>query len=119
VTLTLKVQDADVARVPPESETLPLPATAVMVPPPHEPVSPFGVAIVRPDGNASVKPIPVRAVDAFGLVMVKLKLVLPPAGMLAAPKDFAIEGADPMTSVAEAVLPVPAFDELIAPVTLL
>jgi hypothetical protein len=51
--------------------------------------------------------------------MVKLRLVVPPAGMLAAPKDFAIEGAAPTISVAEAVLPVPAFDELIAPVTLL
>lgn len=119
MTFTLKVHDADAARLAPERETLVLPAAAVIVPPPQEPVSPLGVAIVSPDGKVSVKPIPDSAVDALGLVMVKLRLVIPPEGMVAAPKDFAIEGAEPMTSVAEAVLPVPAFDEPTAPVTLL
>jgi hypothetical protein len=113
------VQDADAASVAPERETVPLPAVAVIVPPPQEPVSPFGVAMRRPEGNVSVKPTPESAVDAFGLAIVKLKLVDPPAGILAAPKDFAIVGGAATMSEAEAVLPVPPLVEVTAPVTLL
>src|ERR1051326_1961883 len=43
VTCTLKVREVVAARVAPERLTLPEPATAVIVPPPKEPVRPFGV----------------------------------------------------------------------------
>ena len=62
VTFTLKVQEVVLARVAPERLTLPEPATAVMVPPPQEPVRPFGVETTRPAGRVSLKPTPVRAV---------------------------------------------------------
>jgi len=42
-TLTEKVHEAPAASVAPESATELLPAGAVMAPPPHEPVRPFGV----------------------------------------------------------------------------
>ena len=75
VTFTLKVQDAVAARVAPERLTLPDPATAVIVPPPHEPVSPFGVETTRPAGRLSVNATPVREIVVFGLLMVKLSEV--------------------------------------------
>ena len=34
---------------------------AVIVPPPHEPVSPLGVEITRPAGSVSLKPTPFSA----------------------------------------------------------
>lgn len=119
VTFTLKMQAADAARVAPDRETVPLPATAVMVPPPQEPVSPLGVAIVRPAGKASVNAMPVSEVDEFGLAIVKRRLVDPPTAMLGAPKDFVSDGGAATMSDAEAVLPVPPLVEVTAPVMLL
>ncbi len=63
VTLTENVQDAFAARFAPARRMLPLPAIAVMVPLPHEPVRPFGVETTRPDGNVSVKPTPPILLD--------------------------------------------------------
>src|SRR5882672_186825 len=59
VTFTLKVHEVLVARVAPDRLTELEPATAVMVPPPHEPVRPFGVATTKPAGRLSVKATPV------------------------------------------------------------
>ena len=64
VTFTLNVHEALPARVALVRLTLPEPAVAVITPPPQLPVSPFGVAITRPAGSVSVKPIPVRALAA-------------------------------------------------------
>jgi len=50
----------------------------------------LGVATVIPAGSVSVKATPVSELPAFGLVMVKLKLVVPFSGMVAAPKDLAM-----------------------------
>lgn len=63
VTFTEKVQLLFPAMVAPESETVPLPAVEVMVPPPQLPVRPFGVDITRPAGMVSVKPISFRALE--------------------------------------------------------
>lgn len=94
VTLTLNVQFELVARVAPDSETVPVPGVAVIVPPPQPPVKPLGVATVSPDGRVSVKLTPVsEIVFAAGLVTVKLKLVEPPTKIEDAPKDLLIEGA--------------------------
>ena len=58
VTLTEKVHSALAARVAPDRLTTAEFAVAVIVPPPHDPLSPFGVATTMPDGNVSVKARP-------------------------------------------------------------
>src|SRR5215472_9445084 len=58
VTLTENVQLLLAAIVPPLRVIEFVPAVAVIVPPPQEPVRPFGVEITRPAGNVSVKPMP-------------------------------------------------------------
>lgn len=74
VTFTEKVQEPPAAIVPPERFTED--PEAVMVPEPQDPVRPFGLATTRPAGRASVNATPARATVEFGLVMVKLKVVL-------------------------------------------
>src|SRR5262245_25307202 len=64
VTLIENVQLVFAARVAPERLTLPLPAVAVMVPPPHEPVRPLGVATESPAGNGSLNATPGGAAEA-------------------------------------------------------
>src|SRR5580658_6715911 len=81
VTFMEKVQLAPPASAAPERLTDADLATAVMVPPPQAPVSPFGDATINPAGKLSVKATPVRVDDAFGFVMVKLRLVLPFSAM--------------------------------------
>ena len=84
VTLTENVQEAPAAKVAPERVTLPEPATAVIVPPPQLPVRPLlGVDTTRPAGSVSVKATPVNARAAFGLLIVKLKVVVSPTPMAA------------------------------------
>jgi len=118
VTFTLKVQEAVLARVAPERLTLPEPATAVIVPPPQEPVRPFGVETTRPAGRLSVNAMPVSEVVVFGLLMVKLSEVLPFTGMEAAPNDLVIVGGVATLRFAVAVLPVPPLVEVTLPVVL-
>ena len=69
---------------------------AVIVPPPQEPVSPFGVEITRPAGSVSLKPTPVSVVVVLLFWMVKLKLVEPFSGMLAAPNALRWSAAPPL-----------------------
>ena len=75
-TFTRRVQLVLGASVAPDRLTLLDPETAVTLPPPHVPVSPFGVATTRPPGNASVKATPVSA-TVLAFAMVKVRLVLP------------------------------------------
>jgi len=93
----------------------PVPAVAVTVPP-QVFVTPgvldtTRVALPGPllTGNVSLNATPVRspATVVFGLLMVKVTVVVPFSGMLAAPKAFEIVGA--ATTVIEAfeVLPAP------------
>ena len=58
VTFTLNVHEVLAASVAPDKLTRLVPCVAVMVPPPQDPVWPLGVAITRPAGKLSVKPIP-------------------------------------------------------------
>ena len=59
VTFTLNVHVPFTSRFPPVSVTLPDPASAVIAPIPHVPVSPLsGLATVIPIGNVSVNPTP-------------------------------------------------------------
>jgi hypothetical protein len=107
VTFTEKVQLADAARVALERLTVEPAAVAVIVPPPQVPVSPLGVETTNPAGSESVNATPVRLVPEFGFMMVKLRLVLPPGAMVAAPKDFVILGGASTVMLAFEVLPVP------------
>ena len=120
VTFTAKVHDALPASVAPVKLMLPDPAVAVIVPPPHEPVRPFGVFTTSPAGSVSVNATPVTEDTVLGLVMVKLKLVVPLIPIVDAPNAFVIVGGNVLTvTLAEAVLPVPPSFELIVPVVLL
>src|SRR3954470_7031354 len=68
VTSTENVQLLALVKVAPDSDTDPVPAPAVIVPPPHDPVSPLGSATASPDGNVSVKPTPVNDVEVLPLL---------------------------------------------------
>src|SRR5260221_167751 len=92
VMLTVKVQVLLAAIVPPVSEMLPEPATAVAVPP-QVLVRPLGVATTRPAGRGSVKATPAcGAALVAGLVVEKVSEVAPFRGTAAAPKVLAIDG---------------------------
>jgi hypothetical protein len=95
VTFTEKVQLAEAVSVAPDKVTDPDPPVAVIVPPPQVPVKPLGVETAIPAGKVSVKATPVSAIDVFGLVTVKLRLVLPPTAIDAAPKLLVMDGGEP------------------------
>jgi hypothetical protein len=92
VTFTVNVQDALAARVAPESEMLDDPATAVIAPPPHEPVRPFGVETTRPDGSVSETATPVSCAPEFGFAIVNVSDVLAPTEIDDAPNTFEMVG---------------------------
>jgi hypothetical protein len=112
VTFTENVHEVDGTKLAPERLTLEEPATAVIAPPPQVPVNPLGVATTSPAGRLSVNAIPLSVEFVFELVIVKLRVVLPFSGTVAAPNDFVIEGGLITVMLAEAVLPVPASTEL-------
>ena len=109
VTLTANVHDALPASVAPDRLMLPLPGVAVMVPPPHEPLEPLGVATTRPAGRVSLKPTPLRELEPLGLLTVKESEVLAPTLIEAAPNDLLIDGGLGVVTVMVevAVLPFP------------
>ncbi len=72
VTFTEKLQELLAAIVPPLRLITLVPAVAVIVPAPHEPIRPFGVEITRPAGRVSLKATPVSAAAGVGVGMVKL-----------------------------------------------
>ena len=116
VTVSETVQDAPLASVPAERLAEVAPAAAVAEPP-QVLAKPFGEATTKPSGRLSVKAMPVRGMALeTGLVMVKVSEVEPFSGTLVRPKIFAIVGGDATERFAEAVLPVPPFVELTAPV---
>jgi hypothetical protein len=116
VTLTVRVQDALCATVPPERLITPVPAVAVTVP--LQVLTTPGVAATTSvpvvEGSVSLKATPVRSPAAvvFGLVMVKVSVVVPLTGMLAAPNALEITGGPTTVIDAFDVLPVPALVEV-------
>jgi hypothetical protein len=112
VTLTEKVQEVLAARLAPDRLMIPVPAVALIVPPPQEPVRPFGVEITRPAGRVSLKPMPVRVVVLLGFWTMKLSEVEPFSGMLAAPKDLMMSAGDTTVMLALDVLPAPPSVEI-------
>jgi len=112
VTFTLNVQEEFTDRVAPLRLTTPVPCVAVIVPPPQDPVSPLGVETTKPEGNVSLNPMPVNPLPVLGFCIVKLRLVDPLTGMLAAPKPLLMVGGDRTVTEAFEVLPVPPSVEL-------
>lgn len=96
VTFTEKLQ-APGARLFAEKLIVPLPAVAVALAA-QAPVSPFGVETTRPEGSVSENATVVRLVPEFGLLTVKLRLVDPFSGILAAPKDLLMLGGARMVT---------------------
>lgn len=92
VTFTAKLHPPVAAKAAPERLMLFEPAAAVMVPPPHEPVSPLGFATTNPAGSVSLNPIPLREALALGLSIVNLREVVPVSGIVDAPKALAMVG---------------------------
>jgi hypothetical protein len=84
---------------------LPLPATAVTVPP-HVLVTPGVAATCNPAGSVSVK-LPLMA-TTLGLLMLKFTVVTPFTGINAAPKLLVICGGSKMMMPTFAVPPLEA-----------
>src|SRR5579859_363626 len=112
VTSTEKVQvdptAGDAVRVPPERVMVPLPAVAVIVPAPQEPVMLGVAATTTPAGRLSVKATPLSALAVFGLVMVKLSVLFVFNAMLVGLKALLMVGGLTTMMLAFEVLPVPA-----------
>lgn len=113
------MQLAPAASVPPDKLTEEAPAVAVAVPP-QELVRPGVGATTRPAGRLSVNAMPFNTEFTLLLVIVKVRLVVPFKGMVAAPKAFAMEGGLITVSDADEVesAPVPAVVELMVTVLL-
>jgi hypothetical protein len=89
-----------------------------MIEPSQVEVRLLGFAIASPEGRLSAKATLCSVTTVFTLVMVKLKLVVPPTGTEAAPKELLIVGGAATVILADAVLPVPPFVEDTAPLRL-
>ncbi len=95
------------------------PGLAVMVPPPHAPVKPLpAIGISRPVGSVSVNPIPVSVWLGFGLLSVKVNVVVPFTGTAGAPNALVMVGGAITLRAAEAALPMPPLLDTIALVVL-
>ena len=112
VTFTLKLHEPLAAMVAPDRLTVPLAATAVIVPPPHVPDKPLGVATTKPAGSESVNATPVKDVLALGFVIAKVREVVPLGAIVPTPKVFVIAGGDKTVNVAVEVFPVRPFVEV-------
>jgi hypothetical protein len=86
-TFTENVHVAPGASVAPLRPTEDDPTVAVIEPPPQEPVSPLGVATIRPVGNASVKATPI-IVRGVGFEMLKPRVLVPLRRIVGGTKDF-------------------------------
>ena len=62
VTLIENVHEVLAERVAPDKLITLVPAVAVIVPPPQEPVHPLGVEMIRPAGSVSLNAMPLSAV---------------------------------------------------------
>jgi len=119
VTFTTSVQLLLTAMLPPVSEMLPVPCTAVGVPP-QLLVKPLGVATTSPAGKVSVNATPASAtVLAAGFVMVNVNAETPFTVIDVGLNAFVIEGgATTARAAVLLVVPVPPSVEVIAPVVL-
>ena len=102
VTFTLTVQDAPATTLPPLRVINPLPAAAVTVPL-QLLVTPGAFATTNPAGIVSLNASPVNGtVFPAGFVIVKVRLVVPFSGIVAAPNDLLMDGGNSTTCVSVA-----------------
>src|SRR5262249_47962613 len=102
VTVTLRLQEVLVGRVRRLREIM-SGAVVVRVPPPQTVELPL--ATVRPAGKVSVKATPVNAVVVFGFDNVNVNTLVPLSGIVAASKDFIIDGGPTTVSCTGPLLP--------------
>src|SRR5438552_504775 len=102
----------DAVSVPPDRLMLLLPATAVIVPPPQDPVTLGVAATTRPAGRLSVNATPLNATLVFGLLMLKLNVLFAFSAMLVGLNALVMVGGLATVRLAVAVLPVPPLVEL-------
>ena len=89
VTFTVIEHDPSALKANPVRETAPEPAVAVMVPLGQVVERPFGVETLSPAGKVSVKE---TLVSGCAADTVNVKLVVPPSGIVGAPKALLIVG---------------------------
>ena len=97
VTFNENMQDPFAASVPPEKLMVVLPALAV-IDPVQVVLNPLGVDTISPAGRVSPNEIPVNG-NAFGFARVKLALVIPLSGIVAAPNAFVTIGGGGCTTI--------------------
>src|ERR1700676_186130 len=85
--------------------------TAASAVPPQVLFKLLGELTAKPNGRLSVKATPFNVELALALETVKVRLVVPLRGMVAAPKTLAMVGGLMTVRVEEEVLPLPASEE--------
>src|SRR4051794_1486389 len=95
----MNVQDAPALSVAPATLTLFDPGIAEIVPPPHVPLCPLGVATTRPIGNVSLKPTPLNEVSALGFDTLKVSGTGTLSDTLAEPKLFVRFGGTGLVTI--------------------
>jgi hypothetical protein len=113
VTVTLKVQVPPPAIDAPLSEIVRVAAVVVTVP---LQAAKLPFATLKPTGSTSVNATPVSASEGFGLVIVNVRVDVPPTAMVVGLNDLLMLGGATTVMLAEAVLPVPPLAELTLPV---
>lgn len=107
VTFRETAQEAPAARLAPDRVTEDDPVAPVAVPP-HVLLRLFGLATTKPAGKLSVNARPFSVVFWLGLLMAKLRVVVPLSGTVAAPNVLATWGGLITVRLAEEVLPFAA-----------
>src|SRR6266849_4932579 len=118
VTFTLTAHELLSAILPPVKLMVVSPAAGANVPP-HVLLEPGTAATCRPVGKVSLTATPLKAVPVFGLVMVKVRVEVPPTAVVVGEKALLILGGATTVSVTVLLLePVPPSVEVTAPVVL-
>jgi hypothetical protein len=102
----------DAVSVPPVRLMALLPAVAVIAPLPQVPVTLGGVATRTPAGKLSVKASPLRVLAVFGLVMVKLSMLLAFNTTLVGLKALLMVGGVNTVTLALEIFPAPSWVEV-------
>jgi len=89
-----------------------LPAVAVVTPLPQEPVTLGVAATTTPPGKLSVKPTPLSELTVFGLVMVKVNVLLAFNTTLIGLNALMIVGGASTVMLALEVFPAPSWVEV-------
>src|SRR6266849_2724163 len=117
VTLTLTAHELLIPIPPPLRLMEVLLAAAVNVPPQLS-LALGTAATCRPVGKLSVTATPLKAVPVLGLVMVKVRVEVPPTEVVVGEKALLILGGATTVRPADAVLPVPPLLEVTLPLVL-